>query len=66
MLEQYPAYAPIQQALSRSKDLLDNLVAAGRNNDMYAAGRNNDVYSDAVVDRLKRIWKGCGQECAPL
>lgn len=57
VLEEEPAYAPIQQALSRSKDLLDNLVAAGRNNDMY---------SDAVVNRLKRIWKGCGQECTPL
>ncbi len=56
VLEEDPAYAPIQQALSRSKDLLDTLVAAGRNNDMY---------SDAVVNRLKRIWKGCGQECAP-
>ena len=46
VLEEYPAYAPIQQALSRSKDLLGNLVAAGRNNDMY---------SDVVLNRLKRI-----------
>ncbi|WP_411330992.1 glycosyltransferase [Desulfovibrio desulfuricans] len=57
VLEEDPAYALIQQALSRSKNLLDNLVAAGRNNDMY---------SDAVVNRLKRIWEGCGQECTPL
>ncbi len=56
-LEEDPAYAPIQQALRRSKELLDNLVAAGRNNDMY---------SDAVVNRLKKIWKNCGQECIPL
>ena len=56
-MDGYNAYAPIQHALSRSKDMLNNLVAAGRNNDMY---------SDAVVNRLKRIWKDCGQECAPL
>ena len=57
VLEEDPAYAPVQLALRRSKDLLDNLAAADRNNDMY---------SDAVVNRLKRIWSACGQECCPL
>lgn len=57
VLEEDPAYAPIQLALRRSKELLDNLAAADRNNDMY---------SDAVVNRLKRIWSACGQGCCPL
>ncbi len=56
VLEEDPAYAPIQLALRRSKELLDNLSAADRHNDMY---------SDTVVNRLKRIWNGCGQGCDP-
>ena len=37
-----------------SKELLDNLKAADR---------NNDLYSEAVVQRMKRIWSSCGQGC---
>ena len=54
VLEEDPAYEPIKVALRRSKELLDNLKAADRNNDMY---------SDAVVQRMKRIWSACGQGC---
>ena len=54
VLEEDPAYEPIKVALRRSKELLDNLKAADRNNDMY---------SDAVVLRLKRVWSACGQGC---
>ena len=54
VLEEDPAYEPIKVALRRSKELLDNLKAADRNNDMY---------SDAVVQRLKRVWSACGQGC---
>ena len=54
VLEEDPAYEPIKVALRRSKELLDNLQAADRNDDMY---------SDAVVQRMKRIWSSCGQGC---
>ena len=37
-----------------SKELLDNL---------QAANRNNDLYSEVVVQRMKRIWRSCGQGC---
>lgn len=54
VLEEDPAYEPVRLALRRSKELLDNLTAADRNNDMY---------SNAVVARMKRIWHSCGQGC---
>lgn len=56
-LEQNPDYEPVLTALGRSKELLDGLTATDRHNDMY---------SDAVVSRLKEIWKDCGQACRPL
>ena len=54
VLEEDPAYEPIKVALRRSKELLDNL---------QAANRNNDLYSEVVVQRMKRIWRSCGQGC---
>ena len=54
VLEEDPAYEPVKVALRRSKELIDNL---------RAAGRNNDLYSSAVVRRLKRVWNACGQGC---
>ena len=56
-LEEDPEYEHIRIALLRSKQIIDELKASSREKDMF---------SNAVVMRLKKIWKSCGQECRPF
>lgn len=54
ILEGNPEYAPVREALRRSKRLVDELKAQRW---------EGDVYGNEFVLRLKDIWKACGQEC---
>lgn len=54
-LEERPEYAMIRTALERSKEIVDSLA---RN------GRKEKMFSPAVIERLKKIWRASGEECA--
>ena len=54
ILDERKEYECIRTAIQRSKLILNGLKNKGGEFDMF---------SDAVLLRLKKIWKSCGQEC---
>ena len=54
ILDERKEYECIRTAIQRSKLILNGLKNKGGEYDMF---------SDAVILRLKKIWKSCGQEC---
>lgn len=55
ILEENEEYKLIQDAIRRSKLILNNFKKPGK----YI----HYLYKDTVIMRLKKIWKSCGQEC---
>ena len=53
-LEEDPAYAPVREALRRSKRIFDGKVNAGK---------KMEVFNAEVIAKMKRIWEDCGQGC---
>ncbi len=57
-LEEDPAYAPVREALRRSKQIVDGLINAGKKMEIF--------WNTAVIARMKRIWEDCGQGCGAV
>ncbi|MDL2306719.1 glycosyltransferase [Desulfovibrio sp. OttesenSCG-928-C06] len=45
-------YAPVREALERSKAMVDEKLAQGR---------NDEIYSEDFMGTLKELWSACGQ-----
>ena len=52
-VEEDPAYAPVREALIRSKKMIDKTSVAG----------HDIIYTEEMVHALKMLWKEYGQEC---
>lgn len=53
VVEEDPAYAPVREALIRSKKMIDQINTTG----------HDIMYTEEMVLALKALWKEYGQEC---